>query len=412
MNLNSHTLFAIICIILASGFLLDQFLDFLNYRNMKPELPESLRGIYDQEKYSLSQKYERSRSRFGFIVSSFDFAVIMAMLIFGGFAYVDTIARSITGNTVLVTLIFFGIIIFASDIIKLPFSLYSTFVIEEKFGFNKMTLATFFGDKIKGWILTVIIGGGLLSAVTYFYLAAGSEFWLYAWILFTAFSVILTMTYSTVIVPLFNKQTPLPEGELRQEIEEFSKTAGFTLDRIYEIDGSKRSTKANAYFTGFGSKKRIVLFDTLIREMTTREIVAVLAHEIGHYKKKHVITGLITGILQMGALLFIFSLFANNPLLSQSLGAENHSFHMAVLAFGILFTPINLVLGIVMNILSRRNEFQADRFAKEKYSGHELAGALKKLSVKNLSNLTPHPLYVFFHYSHPPVLARIERLEN
>jgi len=405
-------LFIIICSILAANFILEQVLDFLNYRNMKPELPKSLEGIYDREKYRRSQEYEHAGSKFGFFTSTFDFALIMGMLFFSGFAFIDSFARSLTDNETAVTLIFFAVLMFGSDMLKTPFSLYSTFVIEEKFGFNRMTIKTFITDKIKGWILTLIIGGGLLWALTFFYNAAGRLFWLYAWALFTAFTVLITMTYSSLIVPLFNKQTPLEEGELKEGINNFAESAGFKLDNIYQIDGSRRSTKANAYFTGFGSKKRVVLFDTLIKEMTTPEIVAVLAHEIGHYKKNHIITGMIIGTLQMGMLLYIFSLFAEFPLLSQALGSETHSFHLALLSFGILFTPINLILGIFMNMLSRKNEFQADSFAKEKFSGRELASALKKLSVKNLSNLTPHPLYVFFHYSHPPVLERLKRLDD
>ncbi len=409
--MSGKVLLIIICSIVIINFILELTLSFLNYRSMTPELPRELPNFFDEENYKKSREYEQARTKFGFIVSTFDVILLISMLTLGGFAFIDTLARHVSDNEILITLIFFGIIVLGSDIIKTPFSLYSTFIIEEKFGFNKTTLKTFISDKIKGWFLTAIIGGLLLGAITFFYYMFPKMFWVYAWVAMSIFTILLTMTYSTLIVPLFNKQTPLEEGELKREIENFSRKAGFNLREIYRIDGSKRSTKANAYFSGFGPKKRIVLFDTLIQEMTIPEIVAVLAHEIGHYKKKHIITGLILGTAQTGILLFIFSLFARLPQLSQAMGSNIHSFHLALLAFSMLFTPINLVLGVFMNMLSRRNEFQADRYAKENYSGTELASALKKLSVKNLSNLTPHPLFVFFYYSHPTVLQRLKELE-
>jgi STE24 endopeptidase len=243
-----------------------------------------------------------------------------------------------------------------------------------------------------------------------FYRVTGSLFWLYAWILATVFSIFMAMFYSSFIVPLFNKQTPLEEGELRDAISAFSEKVGFRLNNIFVIDGSKRSTKANAYFTGLGPKKRIVLYDTLIKDLSTKEIVAVLAHEIGHYKKKHTLTGMIAGIIQTGLTLFILSLFIGNPALSAALGSDQPSFHMGLIAFGILYSPISLLAGLLMNYVSRRNEYAADRYVKENYDSGELAGALKKLSSKNLSNLTPHPVYVYFHYSHPTLLQRVRAL--
>ncbi len=405
-------IFFVVVAFLVFDFLLEQLLDYLNYRNMKPDLPEELQSVYDEEKYKQSQQYEKSRSKLGFIKSTFSFVLIMAVLFLDGFAIIDNIGRSYTAHPVLVALIFFGIIYVVSDILSIPFQIYSIFVIEEKFGFNKMDAKLFVWDKIKGYILTALIGGGLLSLIIYIYMLTAGNFWIYAWILVTVFSVFITMFYSTLIVPIFNKQTPLPDGELRQAIEQYSAKAGFKLDNIFEIDGSRRSTKANAYFSGFGIKKRIVLFDTLIKEMSVDEIVAVLAHEIGHYRKKHVLVSLLIGIVQTGLIFYIFSVFAQSPQLSEALGVSHHSFHIALITFGILFTPINLVLGIGMNIFSRKNEYQADYFAGSTYSTEALASALKKLSVKNLSNLTPHPLYVFFHYSHPPVLKRLQALNS
>ncbi|MFW6246036.1 MAG: M48 family metallopeptidase, partial [Tangfeifania sp.] len=301
---------------------------------------------------------------------------------------------------------------FASDILNLPFSIYDTFVIEEKYGFNKTTPKTFVFDKIKGWLLGAIIGGGLLALIIFIYQKTQDMFWIYAWLVVAVFSIFMSMFYSNLIVPLFNKQTPLEEGELRTAIENFAEKVGFKLDNIFVIDGSKRSAKANAYFTGLGPKKRIVLYDTLIDDMKTDELVAVLAHEIGHYKKNHIIQGLIISLVQTGIVLFIFSLLIDSPHLSRALGVEEPNFHIGLIAFGILYSPVSFVLGIFMNKLSRKNEYQADAFAAENYKPEALASALKKLSVKNLSNLTPHPKYVFFNYSHPPLLERLRYLKK
>jgi len=405
-------LFLIIIAILVLDFLFEKYLDYLNTTRWSDKLPDELAGIYDQEKYSKQQAYERENHRFGMISGTFSFAVALAMFLFAGFAFVDALAWGFTGYAIVAALLFFGILMFASDILLTPFEIYDTFVIEEKYGFNKTTPKTFVFDKIKGWLLGAIIGGGLLSFIIFIYQKTQNLFWIYAWLVVSAFSVFMLLFYSNLIVPLFNKQTPLPEGELRNAIQKFSEKVGFKLDNIFVIDGSKRSTKANAYFTGFGAKKRIVLYDTLINDMETAELVAVLAHEIGHYKKKHVIQGLIISLLHTGAILFIFSLLIGNPLLSRALGVETPNFHIGLVAFGILYSPVSFVLDIFMNILSRKNEYEADAFAARNYKPEALASALKKLSVKNLSNLTPHPLYVFFHYSHPTLLQRLEHLKK
>jgi STE24 endopeptidase len=345
------------------------------------------------------------------VSGTFSFLVVLAMFAFYGFAFVDSIAWNITSHAILAALLFFGIIMFASDIVSMPFSVYDTFVIEEKYGFNKTTPKTFVLDQIKGWLIGALIGGGLLALIIFIYQKTQSMFWLYAWGAVAVFSIFMAMFYSNLIVPLFNKQTPLEEGELRNAIQEFAGKVGFKLDNIYVINGSKRSTKANAYFTGLGAKKRIVLYDTLIDEMETDEIVAVLAHEIGHYKKKHIIRGLFISLLQTGIVLFIFSLLIDNQYLSKALGVEKPNFHIGLVAFGILYSPVSFLLGIFMNQLSRKNEYQADAFAAQNFKPEALASALKKLSQKNLSNLTPHPLYVFFNYSHPPLQERLKHLK-
>jgi STE24 endopeptidase len=407
-----NALFYIILGIVVIDFIIERWLDYLNSRKLSTELPPELNDVYDAAQYKKSQEYKRVNDRFSLITSSFSFLLIIGMLLFSGFNVVDNWARSITEHPILVALIFFGILAVASDILSLPFTIYDVFVIEEEFGFNKTTPRTFMLDKIKGWLLGAVIGGGILSLIIWFFQQTTTLFWIYAWIAVSLFTIFMTMFYSTLIVPIFNKQTPLEEGELRDEIHKFSSKAGFKLDNIFVIDGSKRSTKSNAYFSGLGSKKRIVLFDTLIKDLTINEIVGVLAHEIGHYKKKHTLTGIITGIIQTGITLFIFSLFVENPYLSAALGSDKTSFHLGLVAFGILYSPISMVIGLAMNHFSRKNEYTADRFAKEKYDGSALISALKKLSSKNLSNLNPHPVYVFFHYSHPTLLQRVRAIRQ
>jgi len=402
----------VILLIIILDYLFDRVMDYLNASRWSKTLPEELKGIYDEEKYRKSQEYSRVNMRLGTITSTLSFVFILLMLIFGGFGYLDDFVRQYASHDVWMALLFFGILGLASDILSTPFDLYGTFVIEERFGFNRTTPKTYVLDKLKSWMLALVLGGGLLAVFVWFYHTAGALFWLYAWILFSGFSIFMMMFYSTLIVPIFNKQTPLEEGELRSAIEAFAEKAGFKLDNIFVIDGSKRSAKANAYFSGLGPKKRIVLFDTLIKEHTTEELVAVLAHEIGHYKKKHTTRGMMVSLVHTGIMLYLLGLFINRPELSGALGATEPSFHMGILAFGLLYSPVSLVLGILGNRLSRKYEYQADAFAAENYDPQPLKEALKKLSVNHLSNLRPHPAYVYVHYSHPPLLKRLEHLEG
>ncbi|HYW97053.1 MAG TPA: M48 family metallopeptidase [Bacteroidales bacterium] len=407
-----NIVFFIIVAILVLGFGLERWLDYLNLKHTFSSPPDELADVYEPERYRESQNYKRENTRFSFITSSFSLLLVLLMLFMGGFAVVNRMAYSVSDHYIIVALVFFGILMLGSDLLMIPFSVFDTFVIEERFGFNKTTPGVFILDKIKSWILGAVIGGGLLALIVWFYNLTGKQFWIWAWLLVSVFTIFMTMFYSNLIVPLFNKQTPLEEGELRSAIEDFSAKAGFKLDNIFVINGSKRSTKSNAYFTGLGSKKRIVLFDTLVKDLSKEEIVAVLAHEIGHYKKKHTLTGTILGIAQTGLMLFIFSLFLNNPELSKALGVQEPNFHISIIAFGILYSPVSLILGVLFNYISRKNEFQADRFAAENYKPGKLISALKNLTSKNLSNLTPHRLYVKFHYSHPPLLERVKALEN
>lgn len=410
--MNPQFLFQLIILFVVGEFILERFLEYLNSTSWSDVLPVELKDIYSEEKYRKSQNYHKDNQRFSLISSSISFIVLLAVLYFEGFAVLDNWVRTFTSNPIILALCFFGILGLAMDILSTPFSLYSIFIIEEKYGFNKSTLRTFILDKLKSWLLAIILGGGLLSLIVWVYTISGAWFWIVVWAVLSIFSLFMTMFYSSLIVPLFNKQTPLEDGELRSAIEDFAKETGFNLQNIFVIDGSKRSSKANAYFSGLGPKKRIVLYDTLINDHSVDELVAVLAHEIGHYKKKHTLAGLFVSLIQTGLMLFILSYFIGNPILSQALGSSIASFHLGVLTFGILYTPISLLLGIITNVISRLNEYSADRFAGENFRPDALMLALKKLSVNNLSNLKPHPAYVFFYYSHPPLLKRLAALKK
>ncbi|WP_242203773.1 M48 family metallopeptidase [Aestuariivivens insulae] len=410
--MTAQSLFYIIIAILIINYVVDKILDALNAKHFNDSLPEDLQDVYDDAEYKKSQQYKATTYKFGILTSTFSLLLTLGFLWFDGFEFVDNIARSYTDSPILIALIFFGIIMIGSDIVTTPFSYYSTFVIEERFGFNKTTIKTFILDKIKGWLMMAIIGGGILALIIWFYEATGANFWLYAWGLVAVFTIFMNMFYSKLIVPLFNKQTPLEAGSLREKISEYAETVGFKLDKIFVIDGSKRSTKANAYFSGFGSEKRVTLYDTLINDLDDEEIVAVLAHEVGHYKRKHIIFNLISSILLTGVMLYILSLFISNPLLSNALGVDIASFHIGLIAFALLYSPISEITGLIMNVFSRKFEYQADNYAKNTYKAEPLITSLKKLSKNSLSNLTPHPAYVFMHYSHPTLLQRIKNLRK
>lgn len=406
-----NTLFYILIGLLTISFITDKWLSHLNAKNFDNPIPDELKDVYDEKEYEKSQDYKKVNYKFGLLSSTVMFIITMLFFFLDGFAFVDGIAREISSNNIVVALLFFGILFFASDIFSTPFSYFDTFVIEEQFGFNRSTKTLFFLDKIKGWLLTAVLGGGILALIIWFYETTGPNFWLYGWLIITVFSVFMNMFYARLIVPLFNKQSPLEDGSLRDKIEGYAKKVGFKLDNIFVIDGSKRSTKANAYFSGFGKEKRITLYDTLIKDLNEDEIVAVLAHEVGHYKRNHIIINLFLSIALSGLTLWLVSIFIDSPLLSQALGVETPSFHIGLVAFLVLYSPISTITGLVMNYLSRAFEYQADNFAKTTFSADPLISSLKKLSKNNLSNLTPHPYYVFIHYSHPTLLQRYNNLK-
>ncbi|MBW2938337.1 M48 family metallopeptidase [Aureisphaera sp. CAU 1614] len=410
--MTATALFYIIIGILVLHFVIDKILDSLNAKHFNDPIPAELQDVYNKEEYEKSQAYKKEKYRFGMLTSFISMGATLLFFFLDGFEFVDQIARSFSDNNIIVALIFFGIIMLADDVLSTPFSYYNTFVIEEKYGFNKTTISTFILDKLKGWLMSAILGGGILSLIIWFYESTGSNFWLFAWGIVIVFSVFLNMFYARLIVPLFNKQTPLEEGSLRSKIEGYASNVGFSLQNIFVIDGSKRSTKANAYFSGFGREKRITLYDTLINDLEEDEIVAVLAHEVGHYKRKHIIYNLIASTITMGITFWLLSLFVGMPIFSEALGVSTPSFHIGLIAFGILYTPISEITGLVMNLLSRKFEYEADDYAKNTFEASPLISALKKLNKNSLSNLTPHPAYVFMHYSHPTLLERFRNLKS
>ena len=403
----------IILTTLLFSYLLNLITNLLNLKYLKPDLPEEFEGVYDAETYRKSQEYTRVSTRFGFITSTFGILLILIFWFAGGFNYLDIIVSSWELHPILTGLVYIGILIFARSILSLPFGVYDTFVIEEKFGFNKTTVITFITDMLKGLLLSVILGGPLLAGLLFFFDYAGAQAWIYCWAATTIFSLIIQFIAPTWIMPLFNKFTPLEDGELKTEITKYADSVRFQLKGLFVIDGSRRSSKSNAFFTGFGKNKRIALFDTLIEKHTTPELVAVLAHEIGHYKKKHILKSMVISILHMGLVFYLLSLFLGNKGLFAAFYMENMSVYAGLIFFGMLYAPIEMILSIFMQVFSRKNEYEADKYASDTTGkSADLIDALKKLSVNNLSNLTPHPLYVFLNYSHPPVLQRIRALDH
>ncbi|MCG8575050.1 MAG: M48 family metallopeptidase [Flavobacteriales bacterium] len=393
-------------------FAFDKVLDFLNSRNWKEEIPDELKDHYDLEKYRTAKAYHKENGKLGLISSILSLALMLGAILSGAFGILNRYLSSQFESVYLQTAFFFLVLFVISDLISLPFSLYKTFRIEEKYGFNKTTVKTFILDKIKGYVLAAVLGGGLLWVVLFLIEYFQEGFWLWIWLVIAGFALLMNMFYADIILPLFNKLKPLEEGELKDEIQNYAKKIGYSLKNIYVIDGSKRSTKANAFFSGLGPRKTIALYDTLIEKHSNEELVAILAHEVGHFKKKHILVSMIISILQMGLMIFLFEQFIKIPEVSQALGAETTTFHIGLIAFGIVLSPVNLITGIFMSVLSRKNEYEADDFAKETYQAEPLIEGLKKLSVDNLANLHPHPFYVFVHYSHPPLLKRIANLRK
>ena len=410
MIISSQILLNILIVIIILNFFKDSILDYLNSKYFDNEIPDIISDIYDKEKYLKSQEYKKTQYKFNRISSIYSLLILLLFFYFDGFLVLDNYCRSLFDSELIISLSFFGIIYFGNDLLSIPFSIYHTFIIEEKFGFNKTTKKTYIIDKLKSWLLTILFGGGILSFIILQFESVGQNFWIVAWIFISVLTLLINGLYAQIIVPLFNKQTKLEDGELKSEIEKYSKKVGFNLSNIFVIDGSKRSTKANAYFSGFGKQKRVTLYDTLINKLTKNQIVAVIAHEIGHYKKNHIIFNLLFSIIQSGIMLYILSLLIYMPIFSEALNIENHSFHIALITFSILYTPISEISSLIFNLFSRKFEYEADEYADKSFDGKYLIEALKVLTKDSLSNLTPHPKYVWWHYSHPTLLERINQL--
>lgn len=408
--MTEQTILYVLLAIITFDFALERILSFLNSKSSTQPIPKELDGIYDEEKYAKSQAYQADVSRFNSFSATLSFVILLLAIYNGWFGMLDGWIRNFSPLSLVTPLLFFGILFIISDVVGTPFSLYRNFVIEAKYGLNKMTIKTYFGDKLKSYLLTIIFGGLLLGVLVYLVNAIGSIFWLYFWGVMTAFVLFANLFYTTLILPLFNKLTPLQEGELKEAITSYSNKVKFPLTNIFVMDGSKRSSKGNAFFSGLGKRKKVVLFDTLIENHSVEELTAVFAHEVGHFKKKHIIMSTIFSILLMGMMLFLFSKMAYTAEVSWALGGQVSTLHLNLLAFGILYSPISTILSIIGNMLSRKNEYEADAYARETYRGEPLVTGLKKMSSDHLSNLTPHPAYVFVHYSHPPLKERVQAL--
>ncbi|MCD5384132.1 M48 family metallopeptidase [candidate division WOR-3 bacterium] len=403
----------IILTVLVGNYVLSLIVENLNIRHLKVNLPKEFEGYYDADKYKTSQNYLKENTGFEIVTNTIFLVIILTFILVGGFNIVDQWARNFHLGPILTGLIFAGVLLLVYQILHLPFEAYDTFVIEEKYGFNKTTVKTFILDMLKGWLLIVLIGGVAFSGILWFFGEAGSLAWLYCWIAITLFQIFLTFIAPVVIMPLFNKFIPLEEGELRKAIEGYAESQNFKMKGVFKMDGSKRSTKTNAFFTGFGKFRRIVLFDTLIEKHTVDELVCVVAHEMGHYKKRHILKFMFISTIIMGLMFFILSLFINNPGLFSAFRMEETSIYASLFFFGFLYTPISIIFSILANVLSRKYEYEADAYEVSTYRQPESAiTSLKKLSVDNLSNLTPHPLKVFLQYSHPPVLERIQAIRR
>ena len=403
----------IIIIALVAEYFLGIVSNVLNLRALKPEPPEQLQDIYEPEQYKKSQQYTRVNTGYDMITGTFNLAVLLTFWFFGGFNEMDVLVRGWELPEIVTGVLYIGILGLLYTAITLPFSAYHTFVIEAEFGFNKTTLATFVMDRLKGLALAVVLGVPIMGAIIGFFEYAGSLAWLYAWVVLTVITVFVQFVAPTWIMPLFNKFTPLEPGELRDAIFDYAGSVDFKIDNIFVVDGSKRSSKANAFFTGFGKNKRIALFDTLVENHTVPELVAVLAHEIGHYKKRHIIQGLVTSIIHTGVIFFLLSIFLESQGLFDAFFIDEKSVYTGLLFFGLLYTPIEVVLSVVMQAISRKHEYEADSWSVQTFRHPgELSEALRKLSKENLSNLAPHPFYVSLNYSHPPLLQRVRGIEE
>jgi len=393
------------------NYLVESLLKILNYKESKKPLHPRLADLYSESEYRRSLEYSQANFRFSIISSTYSIVIMIVALASGLFGAIDTWVRGQVSSEILVAILFFAIIGLASDLLDLPFDIYGTFVIESKFGFNKTSAKTFIVDKVKGYALAALIGGGLLALIIFIYQETESAFWILGWLILSIFSLVMFMFGTTLILPLFNKLKPLEDGELKDEILQYCAKEGYSIGRLFVMDASKRSSKANAFFAGLGKSKTIVLFDTLLEKLSTKEIMAVLAHEIGHYKKKHTLAGFLLSITQSLVIFAVLGWALRFPELSNALGSDIKSFHLSILAFFIIFSPLSFALDLITNSISRRNEYEADQFAKETYASDPLKSGLITIATDSLANLSPHPLAVKIYATHPPLLERLQALD-
>jgi STE24 endopeptidase len=404
--------FVFVLVLLVLEWILSSISEILNLNNFSLKVPEEFAGVYDQEKYSLSQKYMHDKTILTLVKDTLMVGILIFFIFIGGFGWLVEIVRGVSEYMILQGLLFLGIIVLFSTLISIPFSIYDTFVIEERYGFNKTTTKTFILDAIKGLLLTAVIGVPIFSLILWFF-DSFSLAWLWVWISLAVIQLFLAFIAPVVILPLFNKFSPLDDGELKEKVNDFARAQNYKIKGIFKIDGSRRSTKGNAYFTGFGRTKRIAFFDTLIDKHSVGELINILAHEVGHCKlghiKKRILFSLGTSLLMF----YLLSFFVNQPGLYQAFGVEGTPLYAGVVFFFFIYTPISMIIGLISKAISRRHEYQADEFAaKTAGEPEDMINALKKLSVDNLSYLTPHPMKVFMEYSHPPVLQRIKALRK
>lgn len=410
-----NTIAVFILLALFALWNLDFISSLFNLKALQPQLPEEFHGVYNEEKYAKSQEYTRVSERYGIITSTYSLTILLVFWFAGGFGWLDEWLRGFGWGEIITGLAFIGALIIGNTLLSMPFQIYDTFVIEEHFGFNKTTPGTFVADQIKGLLLAVILGAPLLALIIWIFDTVENA-WLWAWLCFTGFQLLMTYIAPSVILPLFNKFEPMEDGELKAGIQAMAKKCDFPLTEICVMDGSKRSTKSNAFFTGFGKHKKIALFDTLIENHSNDELLAVLAHEIGHFKKKHIIQRMVFSILQTLVIFYLLGLATNKESnfareLFDAFGVGDISIYAGLVFFMLLYSPVSKLLSIIGNAMSRKHEFEADAYAAQiQASPEHLVTALKKLSADNLSNLTPHPLPVFLDYSHPPTLTRIKAL--
>ncbi len=393
------------------NYLVESLIKILNHRESKKPLHPTLANLYSESEYRRSLEYSQANFRLSLASATYSTIIMVAALAFGLFGAIDSFVREHIQSEILIAIVFFAIIGLASDLLDLPFDLYGTFVVESTFGFNKTTPKTFILDKVKGYLLAGLIGGGLLALIIFIYQRTGGAFWVLGWLLLSLFALVMFMFGTTLILPLFNKLQPLEDGELKSEILDYCKQEGYSIGRLFVMDASKRSSKANAFFAGLGKSKTIVLFDTLLEKLGTKEIMAVLAHEIGHYKKKHTLFGFLLSITQTLVIFAVLGWALRFPELSTALGSDIKSFHLSILAFFIIFSPLSFALDLISNGISRRNEYEADRFAKATYDGEPLKSGLIKIATDSLANLSPHPLAVKIYATHPPLLQRLTALD-